>query len=151
MLCTVDFLIDGELLDGFTQSVTVHIPDVTAPLAACDEGTNPHGKNVPKATNQNPDGFYLLTATDNVDPNPLIWVLDGGSGTVFGPYESGTTIKYTQAPGATPSEKKIGSSNGQAGAVTVHIKGTGDAFVFATDASGNVGATVACLVPPPPK
>ena len=151
VLCTVDFLLDGELLDGFTQSVTVHIPDVTAPVAACDEGTNPAGKNVPKATNQNPDGFYLLTATDNLDPNPQIWVMDGGSGTIFGPYESGTTIKYTQAPGATPSQKTIGSSNGQAGAVTVHITGTGDAFVFATDASDNVGATVACLVPPPPK
>jgi hypothetical protein len=70
---------------------------------------------------------------------------------MFGPYASGTTIKYTQAPGATPSEKTIGSPNGQAGAVTVHLKGTGDAFVFATDASGNESATVSCLVPPPPK
>jgi hypothetical protein len=151
VLCTVDFLLDGELLDGFTQSVTVHIPDVTAPVPACEEGTNPAGKNVPKATNQNPDGFYLLTASDNLDPNPLITVVDGGSGAVFGPYASGTTIKYTQAPGATPGEKTIGSSNGQAGAVTVHITGTGDAFVFATDTSGNESATVACLVPPPPK
>jgi hypothetical protein len=151
VLCTVDFLVDGELLDGFTQSVTVHIADVTAPAPACDEGTNPHGKNVPKATNQNPDGFYLLSAVDNVDPNPQIWVMDGGSATIFGPYASGTTIKYTQAPGATPSEKTIGSPNGQAGAVTVHLKGTGDAFVFATDASGNESATVSCLVPPPPK
>jgi hypothetical protein len=33
----------------------------------------------------------------------------------------------------------------------VHLKGTGDAFVFATDASGNESATVSCLVPPPPK
>jgi len=151
VLCSVDFLVDGELLDGFTQSVTVHIPDVTAPEPSCVEGTNPHGKNVPKATNQNPDGFYLLGAIDNLDPDPQIWVMDGGSGTIFGPYASGTTIKYTQAPGATPSEKKIGSSNGQAGAVTVHLKGTGDAFVFATDASGNESAAVACLVPPPPK
>jgi len=151
VLCSVDFLVDGELLDGNTQSVVVHIPDVTAPAPSCVEGTNPHGKNVPKATNQNPDGFYLLGAIDNLDPNPQIWVMDEGSGTIFGPYAAGTTIKYTQAPGATPSEKKIGSSNGQAGAVTVHLKGTGDAFVFATDASGNESATVACLVPPPPK
>jgi hypothetical protein len=149
--CSVDFLVDGELLDGFTQSILVHIPDVTAPTAACDEGTNPHGKTVPRATNQNPDGFYLLSAEDNVDPDPDIWVLDARSGTIFGPYPSGTTIKYTQAPGATPSEKSIGSGNGQAGAVTVHITGTGDAFVFATDDSGNVGALAACLVPPPPK
>jgi hypothetical protein len=149
--CSVDFLVDGELLDGFTQSILVHIPDVTDPTAACEEGTNPHGKNVPKARNQNPDGFYLLTAEDNVDADPQIWVLDSGSGTVFGPYLSGTTIKYTQAPGATPSEKTIGSTNGQAGAVMVHIIGTGDALVSATDSSGNESAPAACLVPPPPK
>lgn len=149
--CTVEFLVDGELLDGFTQTVTIHINDVTAPTADCVEGTNPHGKNVPKATNQNPDGFYELLAEDNVDPSPAIWVYDSGSGTIFGPYEPGTTIKYTEANGASPSEKKIGSANGQAGAVTVHITGTGDAFVFATDASGNVSERVACLVPPPPK
>jgi hypothetical protein len=36
---------------------------------------------------------------------------------------SGSTVKYTQAPGATPSAKDIGSTNGQAGAVVVHITG----------------------------
>jgi hypothetical protein len=151
VICTVDFLVDGELLDGFSQTITVHVPDVTAPVPACDEGTNPHGKTVPRATNQNPDGFYLLTAVDNVDPDPAIWVVDSGSGTVFGPYPSGTTIKYVEAPGATPSEKTMGSTNGAAGAVTVKITGTGDALVYAVDASGNVSDPVSCLVPPPPK
>lgn len=147
--CTVDFLVNGELLDGFTQTITVHVPDVTAPTVACDQGTNPHGKTIPRGTNE--DGFFLLTAEDNVDPNPQIFVIDSGSGAVFGPYPSGTTIKYVQAPGATPKEKTMGSANGQAGAVSVMIIGTGDALVFAVDASGNVSAPVACLVPPPPK
>ena len=149
--CTVEFLVDGELLEGFTQTVTVQINDVTAPTADCVEGTNPHGANVPKATNQNPDGFYQLLSEDNVDPNPQIFVIDSETGTIFGPYPSGTTIKWTEANGATPSEKKIGSGNGQAGAVTVHLKGQGDALVVAVDASGNVSDAVACLVPPPPR
>jgi hypothetical protein len=149
--CSVDFLVNGELLDGFTQSITVDILDVTAPTVACDEGTNPHGKTVPAASNQNPDGFYLLSAEDNVDPDPAIWVVDSGSGTVFGPYPSGTTIKYVEAPGATPNEKTMGSPSGQAGAVSVKITGTGDALVFATDASGNASEPILCLVPPPPK
>lgn len=149
--CTVDFLVDGELLAGFTQTITVDIPDVTAPTVACAEGTNPHGRNVPRATNQNPDGFYLLSADDNVDTDPSIWVVDAGSGEVFGPYSSGTTVKYTQAPGATPGEKPIGSTNGAAGAVTVHIIGTGDMQVYATDASDNVSTAASCLVPPPPR
>jgi hypothetical protein len=56
-------------------------------------------------------------------------------------------IKYTQAPGGTPSAKSIGSTNGQAGAVTVHITGTGD---FQISPVGG-GPTQTCLVPPKPK
>ncbi len=44
-----------------------------------------------------------------------MFVTDTGSGTVFGPFPVGTTIKYTEANGATPSSKKMGSSNGEAG------------------------------------
>ena len=149
--CTVDFLVDGEILDGFTQTVTVHINDVTPPTATCVAGTNPAGKTIPPAANQNPDGFYLIGGDDNVDPSPDIYVVDSETGAVFGPYDPDTTIKYTEANGATPSEKKIGSANGHAGAVTVHITGQGDALVFALDASGNLSEPVACLVPPPPK
>ena len=149
--CTVEFLVDGELLEGFTQTVTVDINDVTAPDASCVEATNPHGKNVPKATNQNPDGFYLLTAGDNVDPNPQLFVVDSETGHVFGPFESGTTIKYTEANGAAPGQKKIGSSNGKAGAVMWHLTGQGDALLVAVDASGNVSEVAECLVPPPPR
>jgi hypothetical protein len=63
-----------------------------------------------------------------------------------GPYPSGTNVKYTQAPGSTPNAKSIGSDNGEAGAVLVHITGTGDMGVRSIDAR-----IVACLVPPPPK
>ena len=149
--CTVEFLVEGELLDGFTQTVTVGINDVTAPQGSCVEGTNPHGKNVPKATNQNPDGFYLLTAEDNVDPNPQLFVVDSETGEIFGPFDSGTTIKYTEANGASRSEKKIGSTNGKAGAVMWHLTGKGDALLVAVDASGNVSEVAECLVPPPPR
>lgn len=130
---------------GHASSVSVvkHWVDTTPPVAACPEGVNPSGKHVPNAHNE--DGFFLLTATDAVDPNPSIFVLDTGSGTVFGPFPSGTNIKYTQAPGATPS-----ISPG-AGNVNWKIKGTGDAAVYAVDGSGNKSPNVSCLVPPPPK
>jgi hypothetical protein len=124
-----------------------------AHLATCIETTNPHGKTIPPAgqtspgtnpkSGQNPDGFYLIGTTSGEDS---VFVEDGGSGTIFGPFAPGTKIKYTQAPGATPGEKKIGSENGEAGAVFTHITGTGDAFVFSGD-----GVRVPCLVPPPPK
>ena len=122
--------------------------------ATCTETTNPHGQNTPPAgyttspgtnpnSGQNPDGFYLLGTDTGRD---RIWVLDNGSGKVFGPFAPGTKIKYTQAPGKKPSQKKIGSTNGQAGAVQWHITGKGDAFAFSRD-----GVKVPCRVPPPPK
>ena len=94
---------------------------------------------------QNEDGFYQLNATDAVDPNPRIFVVDSGTGTVFGPYPSGTNIKYVQAPGATPSASPM------AGAVAWMIKGQGDMLVYAVDGSGNQSDNLSCLVPPPPK
>lgn len=135
--------------------------DTIPPEPACTETVNPHGKTTPPAGNttlpgpkggQNEDGFYELSATDNISTPAeiVIEVIDSGSGTVFGPFAVGDKIKYTEAPGATPGSKKIGSTNGQASAIAAHITGSGDPVVKATDFSGNM-ATVSCLVPPPPK
>lgn len=129
--------------------------DLTPPEASCPPATNPNGQKVPpageKSPGQNEDGFYKLVATDVLDPSPDIFVVDAGTGTVFGPFPSGTQIKYTQAPGAEPSQKEIGSPNGEAGAVAYHITGQGDMQVYAVDDAGNQSASVNCLVPPPPK
>lgn len=121
----------------------------------CVEYVNPHGHTIPPAgltppgTNpkggENPDGFYQIGNPSGGD----VLVKDLGSGQTFGPYPSGTAIKYTQAPGKTPSEQKIGSTNGQAGAVLVHITGTGD-FQILLASDPNLGGPT-CLVPPPPK
>jgi len=147
-----------------TEQVTKTWGDITPPSASCQETVNPNGKKTPPAgtttppgtsTNgpSNPDGYYRLSATDAVSPAASLqmFVVDTGSGTVFGPYPVGTNIKYTEAPGSTPSAKSIGSSTGQAGAVSVHIIGTGDAAIYAVDGSGNISTLVSCLVPPPPQ
>jgi hypothetical protein len=152
--CTVNFLIDGQPAGpDFTQTITIRVNDVTAPVSECLPATNPSGANVPTAgenpkSGQNPDGFYSVNATDNLDPNPQVFVVDTGSGTVFGPFPSGTKIKYTQADGATPSQTAIG---GPDSAVAWHIRGTGDAATYSVDASGNESAPATCLVPRPPK
>ena len=146
--------IQGCFTNGASQSVcdgaTKDWVDTTAPSVTCAATTNPSGSNVPPAgdnpkSGQNPDGFYVLTATDAVDPNPTITVVDGGSTATFGPFTSGTKVKVTQAPGATPTQKP------GAGGIDWHITLKGDASVTATDASGNTSAPVACLVPPLPK
>jgi hypothetical protein len=140
---------DGVFSGGLV--VTVECVPPPAGVALCEESVNPHGQTIPPAGSstlpgpqggQNEDGFYLISSTTGVD----VIVVDTGSGTEFGPYPSGTVVKYTEANGATPSEKTIGSTNGQAGAVLVHITGTGDMGVRTADS----GITI-CFVPPPPK
>jgi hypothetical protein len=132
-----------------TEQVTKTWVDTTPPSVTCTPTTNPSGKKIPPAgtnprSGQNPDGFYLLTATDAVDPDPAITVADSASSFVTGPYMSGTKIKLVQAPGSTPNAKP------GAGVIDWQITLKGDALVTATDSSGNT-ATFSCNVPPPPK
>ena len=66
---------------------------------SCTEYVNPHGKTIPPAgltppgTNpkggENPDGFYQVGSTAGGE----VYVIDLGTGTVFGPYPGGTVIK----------------------------------------------------------
>jgi hypothetical protein len=121
-----------------------------AHVAFCEETVNPHGQNVPPAGSTtlpgpnggiNEDGFYKVGT--NVGTAVILQDTDGN---VFGVFPSGTKVKYTEANGAEPSVKKIGSDNGQAGAIDFHITGTGDLVVVPVD-----GTPVTCPVPPPPK
>jgi hypothetical protein len=139
--CTVRFLINGEPAgDAFTETIRVNVNDITPPTVGCDLGPNPDGHVVPAPE----AGFRTLTGVDNVDTGVSIFVKDTASAATFGPYPSGTNIKLTQAPGATPSAKP-----GQ-GAVNWQIKLKGDAIIEAVDNVGNK-ATKTCFVPPPPK
>lgn len=125
--------------------------DTTPPEAQCIETVNPGGTNIPQAPGnggqgQNQDGFYQLLGEDVVWTTDALdfFVVDTGSGTVFGPFDAGTNIKYTEAPGAPPKIKAKKT------AVDFHIIGNGDARLEVVDGSGNIG-TAACLVPPAPK
>ena len=122
-----------------------------AHVAFCTETVNPHGENVPPAGSTtlpgprggiNDDGFYEVGTNVGTDV-----ILRDTDGNVFGTFLSGTKVKYTESNGAEPSVKKIGSANGQAGAVDVHITGTGDLVVVPVVD----GAPITCPVPPPPK
>jgi hypothetical protein len=147
--------------DETCATATKRWVDTTAPGVACRETVNPAGNNVPKAPGnggqgQNQDGFYELLTRDAVDANPQIFVVDKGKDgvfgtaddTTFGPYPSGTKVKYTEANGATPNAKPMGGPNS---AIQWHITGNGDMGVFAVDAAGNVSAHQQCHVPPPPQ
>ena len=153
----------GQILGTVWALLTLEFvfPDIVPPEVWCVETVNPHGKNVPPAGKttlpgpkggENEDGFYQLFAEDNRDENPNIWVgVPGVPGSWFGPFSSGVIVKITEAAGAAPSIKKIGSSNGQAGAVTWHITLPSDPVLVAIDDAGNRNRCRDCLVPPLPK
>jgi hypothetical protein len=149
---------EGEIIGR--QIIEVTVPDVTPPEVACLESVNPHGNNTPPAGSttlpgprggQNEDGFYQLAATDNCDlPEDIAIFVGDASGVVFGPFSSGDVVKITEDPTVPQVSKKIGSSNGKAGAVAAHIILASDPVVIAVDTSGNT-STISCLVPPLPK
>jgi hypothetical protein len=149
----------GEVIG--TESIDIHILDVTPPVVGYREWVNPHGSKIPPAgwttepgtnpnSGMNPDGFYQLGAWDNCDPDPEIYVSDMDLTVVFGPFTHETVIKFTESADAVPESKKIGSTKGQAGAVNYHIILPSDPVIWAVDDYGNV-SNVLCLVPPPPK
>lgn len=154
-VCRDHVLLDGQVMTGANGEPIVEEKRITVAAPFCVETVNPNGAKKPKApgTGQNEDGFYRVGAEPDV-PGVAVSVRDMGSGEVFGPFASGTNIKYVQAPGATPSMSPMGGNNGggngQSTAVQWQIKGTGDARVEVVDGFGNV-ASAACRVPPPPK
>ncbi len=133
-----------------TIDVTKDWVDTTPPVAACVESVNPDG-HIPASPgnggqHQNPDGFYDGSAIDDVWPEEdlEIYVVDTGTGHVFGPFPSGTDFKWVEANGAQPSQKPGD------GEVEWFLKGRGDAEVYAVDGSGNQSDPVSCRVPPAP-
>jgi hypothetical protein len=153
----------GLTMYSTAVSGTITVENCCPAVVECTETVNPHGKNTPgekrsdnaKAQAVNPDGFYELWA----------WGCDGNTLDVkvgcvecrdadpdFTPFvlESGTIVKFTEAPGAVPSMKKIGSDNGKAGAVVHHITLPSEPIVWAR-APGGCPSWAPCFVPPPPK
>ena len=130
----------------------------TPPVASCVESVNPHGAKIPPAGSttlpgpkggQNEDGFYQLTSTDDEDLTapPLFVTNESGSHT-FGPFPSGSVVKFTEDDEAVPTSKPMGGPNS---AVTAHIILDSDPVVFAVDSFGASSAPIECLVPEPPK
>lgn len=142
LTCTTKFLINGaDAGDGFTQTVSVKVNDVTKPTVSCGPGVNPAG--VTPGGWQNA-GFFQLVAADNL-PGVQVSVKDTVTGTSFGPYAPGTYIKLTQAVGTSTS-----TVSPFEGAVNWQFQFAGDALITATDAAGNT-ATATCSVPPKKK
>ena len=132
----------------------------------CCESVNPHGEKIPPAgwstepgtnpnSGKNPDGFYgvWIPPCSCID---MLYVSYVGSSDpqLLGPYTVSPcglfNFKLTEAKGAAPQVKKMGSSNGKAGAVPYHFLLPGDAQISFYSGGDLIGSTT-CVVPPPPK
>jgi len=155
----ITLIVNDGIVDSAPDVVEIQVVDTTAPEVSCVESVNPHGNNIPGenrsdnavSKGKNPDGFYQILAEDICDAEPEIFVGTSDNPRLFGPFTSGIVIKFTETPGASPSMKKIGSANGQAGAVTWHITLPTDPVIAVVDDAGNVAVCTDCLVPPPLK
>ena len=111
--------------------------------------------------NTHPDGTGTADDDKIFGPYKVMTVTDGPY-----PYTAYLKIKYTEANGAEPSEKVMGSNNakgngkdkGQADAVAYHIKGQGDPAWFfeyyrvgGTPFQTTVLLSDTCYVSPPPR
>lgn len=112
--------------------------DTTPPARSCPPGPNPSGTTPKGFGGDNGARFFTLLASDAVDPAPSVFVLDTGSGYVFGPFPSGTNVKYVVRQNAEPRQEAM------TGAVHWQLSGTGDPQIRATDASGNQSTQTAC-------
>jgi hypothetical protein len=133
-------------------------------LPFCTEIYNPHGENVPPAGSttlpgpkggENEDGFYQVGVLSGETVGSVILsdgCGDGFSGTVYGTFDGGTVVKYTEANGTTPRFEPMAGNNGQGGgaseAVDWHIWGNGDLLVCN---AAQPTSCICCFVPPPPK
>jgi hypothetical protein len=129
-------------------AATVTWQDTTPPVVACIPGPNPGGKVVTHGGGGlSPSGFMRLTAVDAVDPAPLVFLQDTGSGMVLGPFASGVAVKYTQAPGGKARVTEMGSDE-NGGTEILHVTGRGDPAVVGRDAMDNESDPLVCPVPP---
>ena len=62
---------------------------------------------------------------DEEDGIADVFVTNASNSVTFGPFASGSVVKITEAPGATPSSKPMGGPNS---AVAAHIKLDSDAW-----------------------
>lgn len=144
---TVVASFDDDRGSTLSAGATKAWADLTAPEAACAANVNPAGNRPPGAEPQGTTkshGFFQISASDVIDDDPDVFVRDTGSGTVFGPFDSPTNIRWTKDADATPTQQSIGGPNSS---VQWHLIGNGDAEVFAVDASGNVADAALCTVP----
>jgi len=84
-------------------------------------------------------GWFQLLATDNCDPDPLIYLKGSGGSFVAGPFHHGDQVEIAHGPTLVPRQAPR-----TAGGNIASIQLNGDALLWAVDSSGNASTPVKC-------
>ena len=84
-------------------------------------------------------GWFQLLATDNCDPDPLIYIKGSVGSFVAGPFHNGDQLEIAHGPSLTPWQ-----APSTAGGNIASIQLNGDALLWAVDSSGNASTPVKC-------
>ena len=113
---------------------TVTVNDTEAPVASCTALRQQYVlRNPLRAANHE-----QLQASDNCDPDPLIYINDSASAFVAGPFHNTDKVVIMRGPSLTPSQHA--ASGGYVGEIWLK----GDAWIWAVDSAGNASTPVNC-------
>jgi hypothetical protein len=135
----------GSVFPAGTTAVTCTATDSAGNSAACSFNVTVNDTEPPSTsyitvkafqTFQNPlrrVGTFQLFASDNCDPDPLIYISDSATGFVAGPFHNGDQVEIGKGP--TLSNSQHAPSGGPNSAV---IFLEGGARMYSVDSAGNV-------------
>jgi hypothetical protein len=84
-------------------------------------------------------GWFRLLATDNSDPDPLIYIKGSAGSFVAGPFHNGDQVEIAHGPSLIPRQRPTTS-----GGNIASIQLNGDALLWAVDSSGNASVPIKC-------
>jgi hypothetical protein len=84
-------------------------------------------------------GTFKLLATDNCDPDPLIYIKGSAGSFVAGPFHNGDQVEIAHGPSLTPRQAPR-TSGGNIASILLN----GDALLWAGDSTGNASTLIQC-------
>jgi hypothetical protein len=141
----------GSVFPVGTTTVTCTATDAAGNIASCSFNVTVNDTECPVASYAvvkapalfaNPPrivGWFQLLATDNCDPDPLIYIKGSVGSFVAGPFHNGDQVEIAHGPSLIPRQ-----APSTFGGNIATIQLNGDALLWAVDSSGNASALIQC-------
>ncbi len=122
--------------NGYTFTVTVRDCEAPTARSAAFKGNS----DAPAEEHSNGAGIFQISATDNCDPNPQLFIRDSVTGYTSGPFQNGAVVQVIPGTGGQQS-RSYKQADGRIAIARVFARA---AVLYSVDAAGNVGSPVPC-------